>query len=157
MNSTDPLSQLKPLHLPPAITFWPPAPGWLILSALVIFMSAGIVYYFIRRYQNQRGKRFALQQLHTLQQQFAQPDYRPQIISNISQLLKRVALLHHPRQQVAGLTGTKWLQFLDESGHTQDFQHGIGKILISAPYNQHIPENAEELFPLVKRWIEKNA
>ena len=49
MNNLDPLAALRPLHAPPAISWWPPAPGWwLLLAALAILGTAVLIYRRIR-------------------------------------------------------------------------------------------------------------
>ena len=42
MNPTD-LSQLRDIHLPEAVPWWPPAPGWWMLFALVIAGAVGVM------------------------------------------------------------------------------------------------------------------
>ena len=32
---SDPLQQLRDVHLPPDPSWWPPAPGWWILAAVI--------------------------------------------------------------------------------------------------------------------------
>jgi len=36
MSEENPLVNLKDIHLPPPVSFWPPAPGWWILALLMI-------------------------------------------------------------------------------------------------------------------------
>ena len=38
---------------------------------------------------------------------------------------------------MAGLTGERWLEFLDKSGDTDQFTCGPGRLLITAPYERH--------------------
>ncbi|MBF0626338.1 MAG: DUF4381 domain-containing protein, partial [Magnetococcales bacterium] len=73
----------------------------------------------------------------------------------LSALLKRVALLRHPRTAVAGLAGTAWLEFLDRTGPPPgEFCQGAGQVLLSAPYARTGTALPEALFDLARRWIE---
>ena len=36
MSIENPLVNLKDIHLPSPVSFWPPAPGWWILAVLLI-------------------------------------------------------------------------------------------------------------------------
>ena len=44
MNPQDPLSQLKDIHLPAAGGFWPPAPGWWLLTLLALLLIVALVW-----------------------------------------------------------------------------------------------------------------
>ncbi len=48
----DPLAQLRDIHLPEAIGWWPPAPGWWLLTLLFILALAFTVRYLLTRRQN---------------------------------------------------------------------------------------------------------
>lgn len=56
MEAEDPLSQLADIHLPADVSFWPPAPGWWVLAALLMcgLCLLGLVQF--RRWQ-QRQRR----------------------------------------------------------------------------------------------------
>ena len=156
-NLHDPLTQLKPLHLPHAISAWPPAPGWFLLIIIILALFSLLLFNWLQRRKQTRPKKIALAHLQSLEVACQDPKYTTQVLSDVSKLLKRVALLHHPRQEVAGLSGQQWLAFLDATGLTEEFSTGIGRILVSSAYSQRIPKNAQALFPLVRQWIEKNA
>ncbi len=43
MEAEDPLSQLRDIHLPEPVTFWPPAPGWWFILLLILI---GLVFLY---------------------------------------------------------------------------------------------------------------
>jgi hypothetical protein len=49
MDSEELLAQLADIHLPEAVSFWPPAPGWwilaLILLGIALFLGRKVVLY----------------------------------------------------------------------------------------------------------------
>ena len=63
MDGTDPLSQLKDIHLPEPIGFWPPAPGWWLLFfllCLAIYFGGKALY---AAWRKRRACSFALREL----------------------------------------------------------------------------------------------
>jgi len=144
----DPLAQLRDIHLPQAVSWWPPAVGWwllLALALLLVFMGR----WLWRRHQQAASKRAALAELAALQR--LDP---VQQLPALSQLLRRCAVSWYPRQEVAGLTGERWLEFLDRSGHTQQFSQGVGQVLAAGPY-QPAPGSLPitQLHTLCSQWI----
>ncbi len=147
------LSQLRDIHLPPPLSWWPPAPGWwLLLVLLSILLALGL--WLWRRHQQGHWRREALRALDELCNNTAERSTAGQI-RELSILLRRVAVTRFPRTEVAALTGDRWLQFLGRSlGDEALFQHQAG-VLLSAPYR---PDSATEtesaaLFELCRRWI----
>lgn len=56
MANTDPLAQLKDIHLPTPIGWWPLAPGWYILMGLILFLVIIFAYGVYKRYRNALAK-----------------------------------------------------------------------------------------------------
>jgi Domain of unknown function (DUF4381) len=145
------LSQLRDIHLPAAVPWWPPAPGWWALVALLL-IAAGLVYVIYARRRRNRWRGSALTELARLR------DASPQrLLREVSVLLRRVAISRFPRHDVAALTGEAWLAFLDRSlGDGAAFQSGVGRVLLSGPYaTSHVEVDVVSLLALCERWIKR--
>lgn len=115
MNPQDPLADLQPLRSPELIGWWPPAPGWWVLALVMLIAIAALAYWVVRRYRKGAYRRRALQQLHSLQIEFDQPDDHREHLSHINALLKSVALVAYSRQDIAAQYGEAWRNFLNHS------------------------------------------
>jgi hypothetical protein len=77
-------------------------------------------------------------------------------------LLKWTALAGFPRSEVAGLTGEKWLAFLDKSLGERNFTEGEGRLLSELAYapEQRIAQLSDQsisgLLQFVRRWIRRH-
>ncbi len=153
MPDQDPLAQLRDIHLPNAISAWPPAPGWWILALLSIATLVGISLWLWRWINANRYRKLALKALNSLDQQ--QPTH---YLQQLNSLLKQTALAASPHSEdIAKLSGQQWLQFLDHSASTKDFQQGIGKVLADGPYAVSIENiNTAPLHQLAQRWIKQH-
>lgn len=150
------LPQLKDIHLPADPSIWPLALGWWLLLVLLLGIALWL-FFAIRKYTHiKKHKRMLFDELTQLEKKLKlSPDKNLLAETNI--LLRRLALACYPDANVASLTGSGWLQFLDESGNTKDFSRGAGRILIDAPYRSGELENynGDEFIPLIRSWITK--
>ncbi len=157
MNDTDPLAQLHDITLPPDVSWWPPAPGWWILAVLLLLFVVLLLRWGWSWYRKHAPKRAALQQLKQRWQAYQQHQNGLQLLRELEMLLKQTALSYFPREQVAGLYGPAWLQFLDKTGHTQGFTRGIGHWLGDGLYQAdmplHQPAQLQVLMDLCRQWI----
>jgi hypothetical protein len=131
MNPTD-YSQLplRDIHLPAAIGWWPPAPGWWIVFGIVVagFALAGW------RYHRSFRERAALKSLRAVARTLAEGGAPAACVQRISMILRRFAMSVAGSKPVAGLTGDAWLHFLDSRWDRDEFSAGIGRVLIYGPY-----------------------
>jgi hypothetical protein len=143
------LSQLRDIHLPPPVSWWPPAPGWWALLALAL-IAAGLSYAIYLRRRRGRWRALALEELARLR------GAAPQLVlSELSVLMRRVAISRFPRREVAALTGEAWLSFLDRSLGGTEFRSGAGRVLLSGPYVRDMDRDTEALLNLCERWIRR--
>jgi len=158
MNPTSQTAlQLRDIHLPAEPGFWPPAPGWWLLAALLLALLIWTARVLLRRYRLQRQRQRILAMLGELEREPAD-NITPERIAQISSLLRRLALMRYPRQRVAALTGSAWLRFLDESGGNGRFSHGPGQVLANGPYQPALSTDLDSraLGALLREWIKKN-
>ena len=153
MSEENPLVNLKDIHLPPPVSFWPPAPGWWILALLLIstLFIGGVWLY--RKYKKSKPKTEALRILKDLQILYQNSHDELVSLRNLSNLLRRTALTYYDNDTVASLQGSSWLEFLDEKGKTKEFSQGAGKVLGNELFQKKLNPDMKALFPLVKKWI----
>lgn len=147
---------LKDVHLPPPISMWPLAWGWYILIFVVVLSVIWLVVWMVRRKRRNRDLQAALQELREVHRVYLQNTNAHWALAQISNVLRRLALMRYPRHFVAGLAGKRWLEFLDKTGQTQGFTQGPGQILQDAPFRAQIEnQDMEAVFKLVLRWIHR--
>lgn len=100
----NPLDQLKDIHLPAAVGFWPPALIWWVLL-FALFVVIGLCIWF---YKRQAWRRQAKQALAAIDWQQPQQAYR-----DANKLLKRICL-QKISNQCTQLSGEDWLHYLDD-------------------------------------------
>lgn len=148
---------LRDIHLPAPVSWWPPAPGWWALLGLVILLSLSILAF--RAVQRRRRVRVAaLKALKGISADFSADGDAHRLVKSLSILLRRTCLSYFPRAEVAGLTGEKWLRFLDgclDWGNlSARFSEGPGRSLITAPYQPQAEIDGDKLLVLCGHWIQ---
>ena len=77
-------------------------------------------------------------------------------MAQVARILRRVALVSFPRNNVAPLIGRDWLLFLDQTGGAGQFVDGPGRWLSTAPYVADCevpPEDRRRVAELSRHWI----
>jgi hypothetical protein len=143
---------LRDIHLPDPVSWWPPAPGWWLLLLTVIGLGIALNYWWRTR-SRRRLLQLAEHELVIIEQAYAQNHDSSRALQNISMLLRRIALSRYPRADVAGLTGERWLQFLDNALPDRPFTQGSGRSLADAPYRPSAEADLQALFDLSRQWI----
>jgi hypothetical protein len=122
------LDNLHDLVMPDPVSWWPPAPGWVVVSAALVMVLSGWIIRAIRHWQLNSYRREALTLLGKIGGSGTE----------LATLIKRVALSAYPRDRVASLTGEQWLAFLDRTGHTDAFTTGAGRWLARLAYEPQL-------------------
>ncbi|HEY8036040.1 MAG TPA: DUF4381 domain-containing protein [Methylobacter sp.] len=151
MNPT--LLDLKDIHEPEAIGWWPPAIGWWILAVAIPLLIIFLVWLYKRL-----TRKTAVKTANKILAQIKQDAERDNLqkLCDLSVLIRRVAISVSPsRAQAAGLTGRQWLELLDRSVKGVPFSEGIGQLLADAPYRKTPPTELEisQLIDLCEDWL----
>ncbi len=149
---------LKDIHLATNPSFWPPAVGWWILLAVTLIALVSLVKWLKttlnKKRQRDTQRKALLEKLSLLEKQLMKNPSN-KAIADINTLLRQYAINYYPRAEISSLTGSDWLKFLDDSGNTEGFMKGAGRILIEAPYQKSGLENLnqDEFISLVRKWV----
>ena len=146
---------LRDIHLPEPVSWWPPAPGWWLLLMLGAITIAGIVLFkHIRK--RRLLKRTALTELESIRRQYHDNHDRVQLVKALSALMRRASISFYQRADSASLTGTAWLQHLDNTAQRKEFEKGSGNILATAPYlpaDSRVDVDFDDLLSLCEDWL----
>ena len=125
---------LRDLHLPDPIGWWPLAPGWWLVIALVV---AGLGWLLLRAWRKRQfhaPRRYAIRELAAVEAEYLAGRDPVTLGKQVSELLRRGMLAYAPRDEVAGLTGEDWLVWLDRGLPVPYFHTEGGKSLLQLPY-----------------------
>lgn len=146
------LSQLRDIHAPPIIGAWPFAIGWYLLALLVLLAMLWLVVTVRHRYLVKRPKRHALRLLQAYREQYDKDKNSQLASAQVSELLKRVALVYFARATVASLQGDAWVDFLNKTGYKVDFTP-LRVPLLELPYQPPKEWDLTPLFLQARVWI----
>lgn len=138
---------LRDIHLPPA-GWWPPAPGWWGVAALVVLASCVAVWLLWRR-ARQRTRRAAFREIDSLAAAYAQDGDMTRLAEGASRLLRRVARLVDP--DAASLSGDAWRTFLHRYAHDAQTQAALDR-LVATRYLAHPVVEAPALLAALRGW-----
>lgn len=147
------LQQLRDIHF----TRWIPA--WLTLPELIVMVVVSLVllifgfYIWNKRRKQRYTIHYAMQRLDQLEKLMLFNPENIHVAAELSIIIRRTALYYFQRDDVAGLAGRDWLQFLNKSGQTTQFTSEAGQLLIDAPYRKINYEDLTALIELTKNWL----
>lgn len=106
------LEQLRDIHEPAPINWWPPAPGWWLLALVLLACAIGIYLWLRHRRRQRLHNRYRVEAVRLLQSLDTSARTATQ---EINEILKRVAVTTYGRKNCGNLTGRHWLDFLQSS------------------------------------------
>jgi Domain of unknown function (DUF4381) len=152
--TSSPLDQLADIHLPDGVSWWPLAPGWWILLALLLIAISGFFIWRNRKQQNYY-RVIAQHQLTGIYADYQQTQNAGAYLQALSQLLRRTALTAYPHSFNASIKGNDWLNWLDSvcPALTEKFSGELGQSLLSSAYQKNPQLDVSGLHQLSSQWI----
>ena len=145
------LSGMKDVILGEKPSIFPLSIGWWIVLILLCLGVFAFVWYIKWRFFP-TPRVYALRELEDLKKQNLS---MVEIGSELSKLLKRVAILKYGRENVASLTDTEWGTFLNEKGNNIFSKKELNFIQKVAwmPPQKEIAISKDSLYNHTKEWI----
>ena len=148
----NPLDQLRDIHVPDSVHWWPPAIGWWLVAALVFL----VIMFFVWRFNQSKKQRqmihLSIQSLDSLESDTELDEQ--EWLQALSALLRRIVINLHGRNATAGLVGKPWLAYLDKHSSNKNFSEGEGQLLATQPYQAAANYDRKSLTKLVRNWIQ---
>lgn len=144
---------------PPPVKFSFDAPGWYVVGALLMLLLLASAILWYRHYKRNRYRAAALLQL-AKKKELLIPQQQYDVLMYESDLLvKRVAMKKYGRNNVAGLTASQWIAYINQTWKEKSFTNEEGQLLSQKVYafnNNISKEEAETFVEKSKRWIRKH-
>lgn len=125
---------LRDLHLPDPVGWWPLAPGWWGVIAILVLVLGYVFRRVYRRWQINAPRRYAMRELARYEADYLVHRDPVALGKQLSELLRRGMLAYAPREEMAGLTGNEWLAWLDRGMPLPYFHTEGGRSLLDLPY-----------------------
>jgi len=148
---------LRDIHLPEPISWWPIASGWWLLLACSVLLVV-IIFFIKKAHKKKQLNREINSEIKIIKTQFGNTKNKHELAQSLSVLLRRSSISFYAEKEVAGLTGEQWLRFLDgtTSATSGKFQSETGNALIIAPYLPKTSDfdfDAQALLNLCENWF----
>jgi hypothetical protein len=140
MPGNDWLSRLAPDHAPPPPGWWPPATGWWLLAAAMLAAIVATITWW--RHPTRRRRSAALGEIRRLESSIHDDAALAQQLEHV---MRRYAVSRYGREAVAGLSGTRWIEFVVRHGG-HDWDGAAGTDLLRLAYGGGAPAHRE-------RWL----
>ena len=158
MDSEDLLNQLADIHLPEPVSYWPPAPGWWVLAVLLLIGLVIFARYLMAKRERQKICQHAVAELDRCFERLGQTSdsldkAQLHYVNEVNSVLRRVALVHFPDSNVAGLGGSAWVDFIREKGDSSLLNEDIAAALSHGRFQTRCDVDADDLNALGQAWI----
>lgn len=109
VNSTQSqlLQQLRDVHVPDSVSWWPLAIGWWVIIGLVALIALLLLIRTLIKKHHYRYVRFAVVELKELQH-----NHDPRWLAKSQHIMRRLSLCYVDQTKIRSLSQSEWIYFL---------------------------------------------
>ena len=144
--------QLRDIHLPDAVSWWPPAIGWWILVSILL-LGFYLLPKLYRRLTYVSLSTISNKALVQIKNHHSKNNNAIETIQRLSKLLRQINMSFNGRENIANLTGEQWIHSLNTLTEKEFFKERHKESLINAPYQKNIDIDINELIDVTEQWI----
>lgn len=145
-------STLRDIHLPDAVSWWPPAIGWWLLGGIVLF----VIFFtprFIRYLTFKPLNKVIDNAYQTIITEYQHHNDSTKLVQDLSKFLRQIVMTYSGRESSAQLTGEQWIDSLNALTAETYFSGDVKQLLINAPYQKTITSDPQILLTATQSWI----
>ena len=152
MNPQDHLLEgLRDIHGVPELPWWPPAPGWWLLAALLLAGLVCLARYGLKRYRAGQRRQRLLDFIDGIEAGIDPQAAPGSYLASLNRVFKIVALQAFPGAHCARLAGQDWVGFVE--GKLGDADATPLAALAAGPYRPAAEFDAGALTGLARQWV----
>jgi hypothetical protein len=129
---------------PEAVPLTPQTWGWAVLGVMAVAAAGWLIWRRLAVHRSNAYRRAALGELASAA-----------TATEVAEILRRTALAAYPRADVASLTGTAWVAFLERSG-AEDWPSDAARQICEAPWRDETAPPAPALRTAAERWTRRH-
>lgn len=144
--------ELRDIHLPDTVSWWPPAIGWWVLLLLIVLLLF-VSYLLVKKMRQVTVRQTAMTEFAIIKNTFLKTGNKTTLSQQISQLLRQVLLSSQQRTVVASVTGEEWLKLLKASHPKGIFKLEWLELIAVSSYKKQADYDAGELLDHLESWL----
>lgn len=144
--------ELRDIHLPDAVSWWPPAIGWWVLFLVVILLLLAL-FFLVKKLKQVSVRKTALNDFKIIKVQYDEHQDKIILSQQLSQLLRQILLSSYTRNDVASVTGEQWLAMLQQSHPKGVMELDWLETMTLSSYQKQADYDADSLLGHIECWI----
>lgn len=122
------LQQLRDIHQPEAVNWWPLATGWWIIMGLIALIALLLLTRFLLKRRHYRFVRFALVELQQVKK-----SNDPRWLAKSHNIMRRLSLCYVGEELIGSMNQQQWMQFL-QATNSQQLSDETLAVFVDLPY-----------------------
>jgi hypothetical protein len=152
MTPSSPLDQLRDIHPPADIGWWPLATFWWILLLALILMLISSVYLLLKHRKENAWRRTALIELHTLTSRRTDSP-SDEFASQLNTLIKRCLCSANRNNEALSASGSQFASLLESAKCKQRLSQDLIHTLSYGIYTADCPQVSSAQLGQIQTWI----
>ena len=150
----DPLAELRDIHLPPEIGWWPLAYGWWILITALLTLTMFAIFFLVKQHRSNLYKRQALRELHALKKNLnSSNNVKFTFALNI---LKKTCISNHRSVNAVSKNNQDFIVFMQNQSTKSLFQNtpeNINEIMYDSEADEISSDDLNKFLNDAEKWI----
>ncbi len=144
--------ELRDIHLPDAVAWWPPAPGWWLLPLLLAAAALGL-WWLRRRLRYRSIARQSLAECARIRAAHRDGQARTDTIRQVASLLRRILISYRGRAAAGASSGDDWITEVSRLAPAAGFSETQLQLLARDRYRRDFGGDVDELLDASESWI----